>query len=115
MVRISIPKLCLYGEDAYTIEGRLHGRCDHTIDTMRVRVFTALFHIWYARGYSSICFVVTRVPLTYLSLEHPLGPATLATTFNFREKVVETYLRAKLTPVPSVVPSVAPGFGFLKY
>ena len=80
----------LYGENAYTrnmpvwwkmhewwsvpIRWRclhdrrwLHGGCTCTINMMRVRVFTSLFHIWYARGYSSICFVVTRVPWTYLS------------------------------------------------
>ena len=34
---------------------------------MRVRVSTAWLHILYARGYSSICFKVTRVPWTYLS------------------------------------------------
>ena len=35
---------------------------------VRVRVFTALFHNWYARGYFTTMIQVTRVPRTYLSL-----------------------------------------------
>ena len=30
-------------------------------------------------------------------------------------RFINTIIRAKLTPVPRVVPRVAPGFGFLKY
>ena len=37
-------------------------------EMVRVRVFTALFHIWYAPGYGTMTIKVTRVPRTYLSL-----------------------------------------------
>ena len=59
--------MCLYIENAYMVE--VSTRQMYLYDNMmRVRVFMALFHIWYTRGYSSIRFEVTRVPWTYLSL-----------------------------------------------
>ena len=60
-------KMCLYNENAYTVEVTTRRMYSYN-DMMRVRVFTALFHIWHARGYSSTYFEVTRVPWTYLSL-----------------------------------------------
>ena len=64
---MKMPKqwMCLYVENAYTIKVTTRQMCLY--DNM-MRVFTALFHIWYALGYSSIYVEVTRVPWTYLSL-----------------------------------------------
>ena len=68
MVRMPIPEICLCGEDAYTIEVPMR-RMHLYDDMMRVQVFTALFHIWYAPRYSPIKKIkVTRVPWTNLSL-----------------------------------------------
>ena len=45
--------MCLHGENSYTVEVTTRQVYLYD-DMMRVRVFTALFHIWYARGYSPI-------------------------------------------------------------
>ena len=50
MVGMPKPEMCLYGEDAYTVDVPIRRMYLYN-DMKRVRVFAALFHLWYARGY----------------------------------------------------------------
>ena len=57
-----IPDIRLYGEDAYTVDEPIRRMYLYN-DMMRLRVFTTLFHIWYARGNSPIMIQSNKCPL----------------------------------------------------
>ena len=55
--KMPIRWMCLYDRRW------LHDGCTYSMNVIRVRVFTSIFDMWFARGYFSICFVKWRVSL----------------------------------------------------